>query len=69
MEAVLRRTAAELEIEVVDSGGDRPAEPGDGGGHGLVGMQERVALYGGTLDAGPAGGGFAVLARFPATGA
>ena len=69
VEAVLRRTAAELEIEVVDSGGDRPVEPGDGGGHGLVGMQERVALYGGTLEAGPAGGGFAVLARFPATGA
>jgi signal transduction histidine kinase len=66
--AVLRRTASELEIEVVDSGGTRPAEPVTGGGHGLVGMRERVALYGGTLEAGPDGGGFAILARFPATG-
>ena len=53
VEAVLRRTASELEIAVVDSGGTRPAEPGDGGGHGLVGIRERVALYGGTLEAGP----------------
>jgi signal transduction histidine kinase len=68
VEAVLRRTASELEIEVVDSGGTRPAEPVTGGGHGLVGMRERVALYGGTLEAGPDGGGFAILARFPATG-
>jgi signal transduction histidine kinase len=69
VEAVLRRTASELEIEVVDGGGTLPAEPGDGGGHGLIGMRERVALYGGTLEAGPDGAGFAVLARFPATGA
>ena len=69
VEAVLRRTASELEIAVVDSGGTRPAEPGDGGGHGLVGIRERVALYGGTLEAGPDGAGFSVLARFPATGA
>jgi signal transduction histidine kinase len=68
VEAVLRRTASELEIAVVDSGATRPAEPVDGGGHGLVGMRERVALYGGTLEAGPDGGGFSVLARFP-TGA
>jgi signal transduction histidine kinase len=68
VEAVLRRAGPELEIEVVDSGGTRPAEPA-GGGHGLVGMRERVALYGGTLEAGPEGPGFSVLARFPATGA
>ena len=69
VEAVLRRTASDLEIEVVDGGGPRPAGPADGGGHGLVGMRERVALYGGTLEAGPDGAGFSVLARFPATGA
>jgi signal transduction histidine kinase len=69
VEAVLRRTASELEIAVVDSGGMHPAAPGDGGGHGLVGMRERVALYGGTLEAEPDGAGFSVLARFPATGA
>ena len=36
------------------------------GGHGLLGMRERAAMFGGTLDAGPvAGGGFEVAARFP----
>jgi signal transduction histidine kinase len=31
----------------------------------MCGMAERVALYGGRLDAGPADGGFRVKARFP----
>lgn len=68
--ASLRRTAAELRIEVADDGGDAPpgARPG-GGGHGLVGMRERVALYGGTLEAGPrADRGFIVVARLPTGG-
>ncbi|NUR69504.1 MAG: sensor histidine kinase [Hamadaea sp.] len=40
------------------------AEP-DGSGHGLIGMRERAALYGGTLDAGPDGPGFAVRLTLP----
>jgi signal transduction histidine kinase len=52
-----------VEIEVVDDGqGSPPGRPGTGG-KGLVGMQERVRLYGGRLDVGPRpGGGFRVHA-------
>jgi signal transduction histidine kinase len=68
VEASLCGTPAEVVVEVLDDGaGD--AATAVNGGHGLVGMRERVALYGGTLDAGPrAGSGFAVRARVP-TGA
>src|SRR5690606_38324168 len=50
-----------LHVRVVDDGRGAAAAPTDGDGHGIVGMLERVAVYGGTLTAGPArGGGFAV---------
>jgi signal transduction histidine kinase len=55
-----------VELEVVDTGGGPgPARPAGDGGHGLRGMRERVALYGGVFEAGPCPGGFRVLAAFP----
>jgi signal transduction histidine kinase len=54
-----------LELEVVDDGAGAAA-PVAGGGHGLVGMRERVALYGGRFEADRRpGGGFAVRVELP----
>jgi signal transduction histidine kinase len=55
----------ELQLEIADSG--RGVTNGRGGGHGLVGMRERVALFGGELDAGNRAGaaGYAVQVRLP----
>ncbi|MGZ4372323.1 MAG: sensor histidine kinase, partial [Gaiellaceae bacterium] len=54
-----------LELEIVDYGSGAPA-PVVGGGHGLVGMRERVALYGGRFDAGrQPSGGFVVRVVLP----
>ncbi len=55
-----------VEIEIGDDGRGPDGQPIDVGGHGIVGMRERVALYGGTLDVGGRpGGGFRVHARLP----
>jgi signal transduction histidine kinase len=61
---MLRYGAAEVSAEVRDDGS--AAKNGHGGGHGLIGMRERVAVYGGSLDATHrAEGGFAVRVRIP----
>lgn len=61
----------ELTIDVADDGSTAsgPAQQESGGGHGLVGMRERVSNYGGTLRTGPQpGGGFEVHATLPLNG-
>jgi len=60
----LRYEPDELVVEVTDDGIAAPS--GDGGGHGLAGMRERIEMYGGTIEAGrQATGGFRVFARLP----
>ena len=64
----VRREPANLVIEIIDDGGGRSLDGASlhGAGHGLIGMRERVALFGGQLQAGPrAPSGFAVHARLP----
>ena len=61
----VRRREHELEVEVLDDGAGPPATASEGG-RGLVGMRERVELFGGDLEAGPRpDGGFRVRARLP----
>jgi signal transduction histidine kinase len=64
----VRYTADMLEIEVVDDGRGAAAlfHSGAEGGHGLIGMKERVGLFGGELQSGPIlTGGYRVFARMP----
>jgi signal transduction histidine kinase len=68
----VRHQPGSLVVEVVDDGRGLAATPRNGrvvlesSGHGLVGMRERVELWGGELSAGPApGGGYRVAATLP----
>ena len=72
----LTTSGTDLLIEVVDEdpsgssaaradGADQTPGPSARPGSGIEGMRERVSLYGGTVDAGPEGTGFAVRARLP----
>ncbi|MFI6372017.1 sensor histidine kinase [Streptomyces sp. NPDC050546] len=60
------RVGPNIEITVLDDGSGEDADPGSGGGHGLLGMRERVTALRGTLTTGPRyGGGFRVHAILP----
>jgi len=64
----LRYRTDALEIEVLDDG--EGSADGTGSGYGLVGLRERVVVFGGELEAGPRpSGGFAVRATLPLEGA
>jgi signal transduction histidine kinase len=67
---VLRYRAPEVDVEISDDGLTRDPHPGDPG-HGLAGMRERAAMFGGVVRAGPGpgpGGGWRVTATLtPAT--
>ena len=65
-EVVVRYDDGHVELTVTDDGCGDGA--GQGSGHGLVGMRERISVYGGELEAGPQpDGGFRIRARLPAT--
>jgi signal transduction histidine kinase len=64
-EVTVRYGVSSLDLEVVDNGSAATARV-NGSGHGLIGMRERVALYGGVLEAGARNGhGYAVRAHLP----
>ena len=75
VDVTVRHLPGAVAVEVVDDGRGLAARSGnkrqgdasaDGSGHGLIGMRERVELWGGELSVGPApGGGYRVKALLP----
>jgi signal transduction histidine kinase len=75
IDVTVRHLPGSLTVEVTDDGrglaarssnGGAADAPADGSGHGLIGMRERVELWGGELSVGPApGGGYRVKALLP----
>jgi signal transduction histidine kinase len=65
VDVTIRYEPEALKVEVVDDGRGINGRASDGG-HGLMGMRERVGVYGGSFEAGPkVGGGFRVTVRLP----
>jgi signal transduction histidine kinase len=68
-DVTVRYGSDELYIEVRDNGSGASRGEGDGHGHGLVGIRERVKIYGGEMTADTAsGGGFVLRTRLPLRG-
>ncbi|MFL5956246.1 MAG: sensor histidine kinase [Solirubrobacterales bacterium] len=66
-EVIVRFEAGQLQIDIRDDG--IGTSTGDGLGHGLVGVRERIRIYGGEMAAGPtAEGGFLLSTRLPIEG-
>lgn len=65
VDVVVRRTPTAVEVDVTDAGATVPRTDAGGSGNGLIGMRERAAVYGGTVEAGPTRTGWRVHAVLP----
>lgn len=66
VDLAVRHVPGRWEVEVVDHGPALPPTDAGGAGLGLIGMRERAAVLGGTVDAGPWEHGWRVLVALPA---